>query len=117
MLFIVTDLVDEQLLEFDTWKGSWKWDLDRIRGKGVTENVIDLMIGKLRRLSVATQEGLKRLACLGSSARVTTLTRVGGGSEEELHRDFWEAVREGFLFRTNDSYNFPMIASRKLHTR
>ena len=102
----LTDLVDEQLLEFDTWKGSWKWDLDRIRGKGFTENVVDLMIGKLQRLPAATQEGLKRLACLGSFAGITTLRRVGGGSEEELHRDLWEAVREGFLFRTNDSYKF-----------
>jgi predicted ATPase len=89
----LTNLAEEHLLEFDAWKGSWKWDLDRIRGKGFTENVVDFMIGKLQRLPVTTQEALKRLACLGSSTGVTTLTRAGGRFEKELHRDLWEAVR------------------------
>ena len=33
----------------------WVWDLDRIRAKGYSDNVVDLMVGKLRRLSDTTQ--------------------------------------------------------------
>jgi predicted ATPase len=46
----------------------------RIRTKGFTDNVIDLMIGKLRRLSQASREAVQLLACLGTSAEVSTLT-------------------------------------------
>ena len=31
-------------------RGGWIWDLDRIRAKGYSDNVVDLMLGKLRRL-------------------------------------------------------------------
>ena len=113
----LTTLTEEHLLEFEARDATWRWDVNRIRAKGFTDNVVDLMIAKLRRLPVATQEGLKRLACLGSFAGITTLTRVGGGSEEELHRDLWEAVREGFLFRTNDSYKFSHDRIQEAPTR
>jgi PAS domain S-box-containing protein len=100
----LTGLADEHLLEFDVLKGVWEWDLDRIRAKGFSENVVDLMVGKLERLPFATQEGLKRLACLGSSAPTALLTILHGGSEEELHSDLWEAVQAGFVFRLDRFY-------------
>ena len=46
----------------------WSWDLNRIHAKGYTDNVVDLMVGKLARLPAATQEALQQLACLGNSA-------------------------------------------------
>jgi hypothetical protein len=44
---------------------AWSWDLERIRAKNHTDNVVELMIAKLNRLSVTTREVLKQLACLG----------------------------------------------------
>jgi PAS domain S-box-containing protein len=102
----LSSLADEHLLEFDNLKRVWRWDLDRIREKGFTENVVDLMVAKLRRLPLATQEGLKRLACLGISARTVILTVVHEGSQEELHSDLWEAVQMGFVLRLEGSYKF-----------
>src|SRR5262249_1329553 len=43
-------LADEGLLTFDHGRGEWRWDADRIRTKGHTDNVVDLMVEKLRRL-------------------------------------------------------------------
>src|ERR1700722_12069414 len=61
----LTSLAEERLLTFDRRKRAWTWDLDGIAGKGSTENLLDLMIGRLRRLPDATQEGLKLLAFFG----------------------------------------------------
>jgi hypothetical protein len=57
----------------------------RIRAKSYTDNVVDLMIGKLKRASAATQKALIRLACLGNFAAVTTLLRVQEEPEERIH--------------------------------
>jgi serine/threonine protein kinase len=65
----LTALVEEGLLIFNPGTGAWTWDIDRICAKGYTDNVADLMTGKLHRLPEATQEVLKQLACLGSAAR------------------------------------------------
>src|SRR5262249_35882922 len=80
----ISALADEALLTFDHGCGSWSWDLCSIRAKGYTDNVVDLMVGKLNRLPLQTQKGLQELACLGSSAKITALSIVHETSEDEL---------------------------------
>ncbi|HEX3521863.1 MAG TPA: AAA family ATPase, partial [Stellaceae bacterium] len=43
-------LAEDGLLRFDHDAACWHWDLDRIHAKGYTENVADLMVGKVARL-------------------------------------------------------------------
>ena len=102
----LTALRDERLLAFDAREAIWTWDLDRIRARGFTDNVVDLMIGKLERLPSATQEALKELACLGNSADIATLSLVRETSEETIHADLWEALRLEFIQRADDAYRF-----------
>jgi len=102
----LTALAEEGLLSFDAYAAAWMWDLPRIRAKGYTDNVVDLMVGKLKRLPEATQERFKQLACLGNVAEIAALTLVHGLSEEQLHAEFWDAVRTGLIFRQNGGYAF-----------
>ena len=99
-------LVEEALLTFDHSKGRWSWDLSRIQAKGYTDNVVDLMVGKLTHLPVETQETLKELACLGNSAEITTLSVVHGTSEAEVQADLWEALRLEYIVCLDGSYKF-----------
>jgi predicted ATPase len=43
-------IYEEGLLRFDHGSMCWAWDHKRIRSKGYTDNVVDLMAGKLRRM-------------------------------------------------------------------
>ena len=99
-------MVEEELLTFDHGAGRWSWDLTRIHAKGYTDNVVDLMVGKLSRLPIDTQEALKQFACLGSSAESALLAMVREGSKEALDRDLEEALRAGLVLRSGDSYRF-----------
>src|SRR5712664_216869 len=101
-----TALAEEGLLAFDPVTRAWQWDIDRIHAKSYTDNVVDLMSGKLRRLSAPTQEALKHLACLGNVAEVATLALVHGETEEAMHVALWEAVRAGLVFHQESTYNF-----------
>ena len=74
---------------FDRHKRAWTWDLDGIANKGSTDNLLDLMIGRLRRLPDATQEALKLLACLGNQADFSILATVHGGSEDAAPSMSW----------------------------
>jgi predicted ATPase len=102
----ITALAEEALIAFDHGDARWSWDLTRIQAKGYTDNVADLMVGKLNRLPMETQNALQEFACLGNSAEIAALTAVHGTSEEELHSDLWEAVRLEFIVRLEDSYRF-----------
>lgn len=87
-------LVDEDLLVFDHDTGQWCWDPARIYDKGYTDNVVDLMAGKLVRLPRETQQALQALACLGNVAEMATLSTVLGTAEPLVRLTLWEAVRQ-----------------------
>src|SRR6185437_14501265 len=84
----------------------WSWDLDRIHAKGYTDNVVDLIVGKLTRLPAETQNALQLLACLGNSAEVTMLSIVLERSEEQVHVALWPAVHQELVERLAGAYRF-----------
>jgi predicted ATPase len=102
----ISALAEEALLTFDHDNARWSWDLNRIHAKGYTDNVVDLMVGKLNRLPIETQEALRQLACLGNTAEIVTLSIVLGTSEQEVHTALWEALRLELIVRLEDSYRF-----------
>ncbi|PWT91119.1 MAG: hypothetical protein C5B56_04325 [Proteobacteria bacterium] len=99
-------LAEEALLTFDHAAARWSWDVNRIHAKGYTDNVVDLMVGKLNRLPAETRKALQQLACLGNSADFAMLRMVYGDSNEEMHGRLWEAVRAGLIFRSEGAYRF-----------
>ena len=101
-----TALADEGLLAFDPVALAWRWDIDRIRARNYTDNVVELMAAKLKRFSATTQEALKQLACLGNVVEIATLTLVLGETEEAIDAALLEAVHAGLVFRHEDAYKF-----------
>ncbi len=101
-----TTLADEGLLWFDLDTRAWQWDIDSIRAKSYTDNVVDFMAGKMTRFTAATQEALKQLACLGNVPEVATLALIHGETEEAMHRALREAVRAGLIFQHESTYKF-----------
>ena len=99
-------LAEERLVRFDHDAGCWSWDLDGIHAKGYTDNVVDLMVGKLTRLPAETQKALQQLACLGDLAGTEMLAIVLGTSEEDVGAALWEAVRQALVERLDESYMF-----------
>jgi len=103
---LLTTLAEEGLLRLDPNAATWIWDLAGIHAKGYTDNVVDLMVGKVKRLSGATQTALQQLACLGNVVEIATLSLVFGESEEEIHTSLLEAARTGLILRLEGSYAF-----------
>src|ERR1700676_1387901 len=102
----ISALAEEGLLRFDHDAARWHWELDRLRAKGYTDNVVDLMVGRLTRLPVQTQAALQQLACLGNAAKITILSVVLGKSKDEVRSDLWDAVRLELVERSAGTYKF-----------
>ncbi|MCA6113075.1 AAA family ATPase, partial [Bradyrhizobium sp. CNPSo 4026] len=102
----ISTLADDRLLTFDYRARRWVWDLLRIRAKGFTDNVVELMVEKLKRLPPETQKVLQQFACMGNSAEFETLRMGYQGSVEDMHDHLWEAMRSGLIFRADNSYGF-----------
>ena len=101
-----TALAEEGLLALDPSVLAWHWDIDRIRAKGYTDNVVDLMASKLKRLSATTREALQHLACLGNVAGIANLALVRGEDEAATDAALFEAVRAGLVLPQDGAYKF-----------
>ncbi len=102
----VTALADEELLVFDSDTSLWRWDIDKIRAKGITDNIADLMAERLNRLPCATVEALKKFACLGNCAPTHSLCLILGLSREDLRATLWSAESNGLVARQPSAYSF-----------
>ena len=99
-------LAEEKLLHFDATHGVWHWDLPRIHAKGYTDNVVELMVGKLARLPQETQDALAQFACLGNAANAATLGIILDRSAQAVHVLLREAERMGLVCRQENAYTF-----------
>jgi PAS domain S-box-containing protein len=102
----ISSLAEERMLIFDHDSSRWFWDLDLIHAKGYTDNVVDLMVGRLTRLPAETEQALQQLACLGNVADLATLSIVLGTEEEQVHAALWPSVRQELVDRLGGAYRF-----------
>jgi PAS domain S-box-containing protein len=101
-----TALAEEGLIVFDPVAPAWRWDIDRIRARNYTDNVVELMATKLKRFSTTTQEALKQFACLGNVVDIATLTLVLDDTEEAVGAALREAEHAGLVFQHENAYKF-----------
>jgi predicted ATPase len=102
----LTALSEEGLLVFQPGRQTWIWDLRRIHAKGFTDNIVDLMAGKLDRLPEATLGALRQLASLGNSAGLPLLSIVLENSEEAIVAMLREAVLAGLVSDLDGAFAF-----------
>jgi len=99
-------LYEEGFLEFDPNRGMWEWDLEEIRKAEMTENVVELMAGKIQKLSEETQHVLRLAACIGSQFDLQTLSIVYEHSPTASMQDLREALQEELIIPLDDSYKY-----------
>ena len=94
-------IYEENLLSFDRAGKCWQWDIAQIEALGITDNVVDLMLEKLRKLSKATQQALYLAACIGNSFDLTTLCQVCQSSAEKTFQNLLPAIQLGLIQPTS----------------
>jgi predicted ATPase/signal transduction histidine kinase len=102
----IRTLNDEGLLAYDPLAGAWRWDIARVRAKGLTDSVADLMAAKLNLLPASTRQILQDLASLGSAAELEVLADPFGRSAQEVIASLRPALQAGLVARRGRSYAF-----------
>ena len=94
-------IYEKNLLSFARAGKCWQWDIAQIEALGITDNVVDLMLEKLRKLSKATQQALYLAACIGNSFDLTTLCKLCKSSAEETFHNLLPAIQLGLIQPTS----------------
>ncbi|MBW4576210.1 MAG: AAA family ATPase [Aphanothece sp. CMT-3BRIN-NPC111] len=106
---LLQSLYTENLLSFDVIAGSWRWEIEEIETVGITDNVVNLMIGKIEKLDENTQNVLKLAACIGNRFGLEVLSVVNTKSLSETATALWPALQEGLIVPLSNDYKIPML--------
>jgi predicted ATPase/signal transduction histidine kinase len=103
-IHFLTDLYSKRLITFDRATNRWTWDMARVGAEHTTDNVVDLMVAKLRELPRPTQEALSLAAHIGAIVDGRAMAAVLGRDPEPV---LDAAVAEDLILRTDHSCRFP----------
>lgn len=90
-------LYGENLLTFDAQQLSWQWNLAEIEAQDITDNVVELLLRQLQKLSEATQQILCLAACVGAEFDLETLAIVWEKSPKAIFQDLLAAIQTGLI--------------------
>ncbi len=106
-------LYQENLLSFNHAangsKSHWRWDIEQIKALDITDNVVELMIQKLRKLPESTQQVLQLAACVGNEFDLQTLATIYKRSPACTYQDLSPAIAEGLLLSTAELTLIPNL--------
>jgi len=88
--------------------GEWQWDIEQIQEIGITDNVVELMIDHIQKLSESTQEMLKLAACVGNKFDLGIISKICEKSLVSAATDLWEALQSGLILPVNNAYKIPL---------
>ncbi len=107
--FFLTQLLKflstDRLLVFNTQTGRWQCDWEKIQAIGITDNVVELMIGNIQKLNEETQHILKLAACIGNRFDVNILVVVSSQSPFAVAEQLWSAMQAGLIIPVSNVYN------------
>ena len=109
--FFVTEFLQtiylEGLLRFNLLQGSkdkWEWNVEEIKGKNITDNVVELMASKIAKFPENTSKVLQLAACIGNKFDLETLTIICQGKPQDVLTDLLPAIEETLVFPLNNKY-------------
>lgn len=99
-------LYQEKLLFFDVKQRHWIWNIDSIREKNITDNVVELMVGKIQKLPEITRRHLKLAACIGNIFDLRILCIISEEDEEKVQEELTPAIAAEAIIPLEKSYKF-----------
>ncbi|AUT01498.1 serine/threonine protein kinase [Nostoc sp. CENA543] len=104
-------LQQENLLRFNFIEASWQWDTQQIQSIDITDNVVELMVNQIQKLSTATQNILKLAACIGDKFTLDVLSVVHEKSVLQTTADLWEALQSGLVLPEGETAKIPVLVN------
>lgn len=101
---LLKNLYRENCFHFVHEKGRWDWEPEKIDAIEISENVVELMINRLKKLPTDTQNSLQMAACIGSNFDLKTLSLIEEQSPPQTARILLEAVKQEIIVPLSDQY-------------
>jgi diguanylate cyclase (GGDEF)-like protein len=93
-------------LRYRAFQDCWDWDLAAIEQAEYTDNVVELLLDKIRRLPIATQHLLQLAASIGNRFTLDTLALAVERVAWSTQQDLWPALDAGLIQPLDERYKY-----------
>ncbi|NNE30316.1 MAG: AAA family ATPase [Saprospiraceae bacterium] len=94
---LINGIFDEGLVEYDLKSNRWKINLEGIRQKKFSENVVEFMAGKLERLPAKSQKALQLASIIGNQFEISLLASLCDQTQKSTLEDLMPAIEEELI--------------------
>ncbi|TGK15231.1 GAF domain-containing protein [Leptospira fluminis] len=106
---LLKQLSREEMVYFDAGsgrpgEGRWKWNLAKIRNTKISDNVVELLVDRIRKLAPEIQETLRMAASIGSNFDLSLLARILGKTFKETSASLQECINEELIVPVGENY-------------
>lgn len=91
-------------IAFEMEAARWTWNMDAVRHAALGADVVEFIVGNMRRLPPATQRALELAACIGNTFDLRTLAIIHERSMAQAGQDLLPALRRHMIAPLDDDY-------------
>ncbi|HYX37254.1 MAG TPA: GAF domain-containing protein, partial [Oligoflexus sp.] len=110
---VLTQLYHAKAFNFSAQLGRWQWDIYNIRALGLSSNVIDFLIVKIKNLGAEVIPLLAHAACIGHEFDLKTLCALSGAGLQEATKILAGPCQEHILIYEGPSFLFQHTSSEE----
>ncbi|MBM9576412.1 AAA family ATPase, partial [Leptospira sp. 201903070] len=105
---LLKQLSKEEIISYkkgdSTFSGKWIWNLEKIKNTDISDNVVELLVRRIKKLSPRTQETLKLASCIGSNFDLGVQSKILGTTLKETAAAILETMEEELIVPYGDNY-------------
>ena len=111
---LLRQLYENNLIRYNTYRYRWEWDKAELAAINITDNVVDLVVNKIKTLPESTFEILKIASCIGRVFDVKTIEAINQRMNTDTYDTVFDATtkhlekskNEGLVIYDNGEYKF-----------
>lgn len=99
-------LYTQKLLLFDYQSNKWTWDIRTIKAQNLSENIVDLLLMRIRKLPEEALHVIKAASVFGIEFSLFQLSIITEKSSTSVHQYLWPLIQEGSLIPMGNDYRY-----------
>jgi predicted ATPase len=110
-------LYHQKMIWLDSPKLCWHWNIQEIRNAQITEDIVDLLVKKIKKIPEKTQYTLKLAAVIGFRFSLKILALLAKQDYLEVGKDLWKALQENLISPTDEKYRYVQSGFKSISGR
>lgn len=103
---LLDSLYNQKLIKFNYHENSWNWDVERIKAQNLSENIVELLLLRIKELSADSLRQIKAGAVFGLQFSLEQVALITALSPAQVHTLLWPLIQDESILPLGNDYHF-----------